>query len=263
MERILITFIRFDFYIIKVTAHTKNYVEFESLYPIKGIKGDYYSEDENFYENSSIPLIKKFVYSVTEAFARLPVVARFFVKYIEDSSVTNDRQELEILVDKYIEKNNHHTEFKYFSNGIKNSFREMHFQFFLTRTFPFENVFVMDDDLKVVQNCLDLVLVQGIKEVVIIDYRNENFAGTQVSKIINLNDGKFPEEQLLQAMLICNYSAPRLDKDKDPFQYEDFFEERFNSFSDQKKLGLFMVCQENKGLFLYKKCLAKFWINRY
>lgn len=95
------------------------------------------------------------------------------------------------------------------------------------------------------------------------DYRNEIYAGTQVCKIINLNDGKFPEEQSLQAMLICNYSAPRLDIDKNPFQYEDFFEERFNSFSDQKKLGLFMVCQVNQNIYLYKNCLTKFWMNRY
>lgn len=263
MKRILITFIRFDFYIIKVTTHTKNYVEFESLYPLNGIKGDYYSEDENFFEDSSLPLIKKFVYSVTEAFARLPVIAQFFVKYIEDNRVTYDRQELEILVDKYISVINDHTEFLHFSKSIESNFRKMHVDYFLTRTFPFENVFVMDDDLKIVQNCLNLVLALGIKEVVLIDYRNENYAGTQVSKIINLNDGKFPEEQLLQAMLVCNYSAPRRGEDKNPFQYENFFEERFNSFSDQKKLGLFMVCQENKDLFLYDKHLTSWWFNRY
>lgn len=263
MELILITFCRFNFYVIKVTIQTSNYVIFESLYPLKGITGDYFSEEENFFEDSSVPLIKKFVSNVIQAYDFFTRGIEPFTKYMDKNHESEDVKELKRHVEKFISLNYQYTEFEYLSQITLEKFAEMHVNYFLTQTYPFENVFVMDDDLKIVENCMNLVLEQQIKKVVLVNFHDDIYAGTEISKKINLTEGRFPEELLLQEMLICSYSAPRLDNDKNPFQYQYFFEERFSKFDENKKLGLFLVSNSSKELFLFNKCLTKFWMNRY
>ncbi len=262
MERILITFCRFDFYIIKVCIHTKNYITFESLYPLKGITGDYFDDDENFYETESIPVIKVFASNVILAYVEFYNSANDFASKLEERWSNEDLDELRDLVSKYITNSYEFTEFKYFSQISKSQFLEAHLNFFLHAQYPFQNCFVMDDETKIIENNMQLILEQNITKVMSIHFKDEPSAGIECSKEIDLSLGYFPEEKLLQELFICNYSSPRLDKDKNPFRYP-YFEERFNGFSEQKKLSLFMVCNTDKELFMYNKFLTKFWINRY
>lgn len=263
MERILITFCRFDFYIIKVCIHTKNYITFESLYPLKGITGDYFDDDENFFETSSAPVIKMFVSNVILAYTEFYNSANDFAGKLEERWSSENLDELRDLVSKYIATKYPFTEFKYLSSTTKAQFLEAHLNYFLHAQCPFQNIFVMDDDLKIVENCMKLALEQNISQVLSIHYEDNLYGGTKPSKNLDLSTCRFPDEMLLQEMLVCTYSAPRLDVDKNPFQYTDFFEERFNSFSEQKKMGLFLVCNSDRELFMYNKILTKFWINRY
>lgn len=263
MERILITFCRFDFYIIKVCIHTKNYITFESLYPLKGITGDYFDDDENFYEINSTPVIKMFVSNVIRGYVEFYNSANTFAANLEERCSNKYLGELKELVSKYINSSYEFTEFKYFSQISKSQFFDAHLNFCIHAQYPFQNMFVMDNDLQIVENCTNLVLEQNVTEVLFVHFMDDVYAGTELAKKVNLSDKRFPEEKLLQEMLVCNYSAPRLDKDKNPFQYVDFFEGRFNTFSEDKKLGLFLLCNTDKELFMYNKLLTKFWINRY
>ncbi|KIA89906.1 hypothetical protein OA86_04645 [Kaistella jeonii] len=227
---------------------------------MKGIIGDYFCEVENFLDDSSIPEIKMFVSSVMEAYDSFTRSIEPFSKYIEENRESDEVDELKRLAEKFISVNYNHTRFHYFSQITETNFTEMHINYFLTQTYPFNNVFKMDDDAKIVENCMNLVLEQNIKKVISIHFHDDIYAGTEVSKIIELGVGCFPEEKLLQEMLICYYSSPRLDTDKNPFQYVQYFEDRFNTFTEDKKLELFVVCNTNKELFMYNPLLTKFFL---
>lgn len=261
MELIVITFCRFDFYVIKVTIHTKNYVEFESIYPLVGITGDYFSEDENFFDNGSIPILKKFISTVIRAYDNFSRSIESFTKYMEVNRTSDDVIDVNLLAKMFISINYRDTEFKYISQITKMKFTQIHVDYFLTHSYPFLSNFVMDDDVKIVENLMSLILEQNISKVVSINFHDDIYAGTAMSKIIALNEGHFPEEKLLQELFICYYSAPRLDMDKNPFRY-DYFEKRFDNFTEDKKLGLFLVCNTDKELFIYNKFLSKFWLSR-
>ncbi|KEY17958.1 hypothetical protein [Kaistella antarctica] len=262
MEHILITFCRFSFYIFKVTAHTKNYVTCEPLYPIKGIEADYYCEDDDFYNDDSISKINMFVMAVIHAYDSFCRTSDSFVKYIEENRETDDVDELALLTKKYISVSYRNIQFQYLSEITEENFVRLHFNFYLTQTFPFENIFMMDeDDVKTVENCLNLVLDQNISKVISVHFTDDIYSDTVKTKIIDLSKGHFPEEKLLQEMFICYYSAPRLDIDKNPFRY-DYFEKRFDSFTEDKKLGLFLVCNIDKELFMYNKFLSKLWMSK-
>ncbi|MCP2038165.1 hypothetical protein [Chryseobacterium sp. HSC-36S06] len=263
MEYVLLTFCRFDFYIIKVTAHTKNYIEFYSLYPLKGISADYYAEDEDFFDDTSIQEINKFVSGVMEVYLSFFRTANFFVKYIKENLESNDPSHLKHLSANYMSDHAQFIDFIYLSNATQNNLIEMGVNYYLNIVLPFENNFKMEDRWTMGENCMKRVLEQNIDKVFSFPYSDDDiFGGIYLSKKINLSGEHFPEELLLQEIIICINSTPDLNKDENPFHFE-YLEERFNSFSDYKKLQLFLFCSKNQELFMFDRCLDKWWMNRY
>jgi hypothetical protein len=127
-------------------------------------------------------------------------------------------------------------------------------------------LFLLKDDYlrqgteKQLQNVLEAILKSQVNEVLIFAHQGLQYFPPKV--VVDLSAEEIPEEKLLQELIINSPLAKDLNEAADLWN-SPFLTERFNAFSDQKRLKLFMICNVNKDLFMYNKHLARWWMNRY
>lgn len=262
MDRIACLYINQEFFVIKTTSHSENYITIESLYPYQGIKADYFQEETDFFEDCSLPLLFEFSVHVIHPFYFLVRFPEQVGIYMGETECLSDSADIEIAVKKYISNYRDELNLKYYSKLVQIDLYKAYMQFKSDHTIPYKANWSMQGEEKEMEKVHEIILKQGISSVFFFDYNYQSGPIVNCTKKIDISEVDYSEELLLQELFLCKYSGPRIDQYANPF-LEPYFQERFNNFSDQKKLGLFMFCNANKELHLYNKCLAAYWMNRY
>jgi|GEM_PF-3662078 len=262
MDRIACLYVNQEFFVIKTTSHSENYITIESLYPYQGIKADYFQEETDFFEDRSLPLLFEFAEHVIHPFYFLVRYPEQVGKYMGETKLLSNNADIEIAVKKYISNYRDELNLKYYSKQVQMDLYRAYLQFKNDQRVPYKSIWSMQGEEKEMAKVHEIILKQDISTVVFFYYGHQPCDILTCTKKIDISEGEFPEELLLQEIFLCKYSGPRINQGANPF-LEPYFQERFNTFSDQKKLGLFMFCNVNKELYLYNKCLTKYWMNRY
>lgn len=255
MEKILIFFIYQNPFIAKINIETTSFINFQSLYPLRGISGDYF--------NDHLDLSTKEAYQVLKAclFTNLlpyHVLNRSYENLTagkldknDDSFESNVWEELDSYDKKYCSRNS------------LDNLKETLAQYKSLKVPSFESYLQTNGDEEAeLETMTKIVVKQKIDDVLFFPYQDNRYTGLNCNRHLDLHQEKFPEEKILQEMYVWKWSAPRLGQDENPF-LRSYFRERFLQFSDIKKISLFLHCNTDTSLYLYNKVLAAWWKQRY
>lgn len=263
MDKIICFFLNQEFFVINATIHSKNYVTIECLYPLQNIKADYYEEDTDFNQDFSFPLVKVFSHQVLYSFYMQYRFPERLLDYFSENDICINSTKVDGAIRSYSEITYfNNVDLKFYSKDVQELLHAAHLQYASHKTLPFTDLWGNEEEEYEMEKVQEIILKNGVSEILFFNYKDEAYQGINFTKTIFLSKERFPEERLLQELFICKYSAPRMYQDENPF-LKPYFQERFNTFSDQKKMGLFLVCNTNKELYLYNKCLTRYWMNRY
>lgn len=257
MVNVITFYIDQSLMVVSATIHSDQFVTIELLFPFKGIAADYYSESGNFHAAENLHKIKKFSMEISKAYRDLIANKQSIRDYVEHAKVAYPTETFEMAIHRFLELQ--------FESNLNRTFfssnsYDLLFQSYLhtldSRRFQDEpEALGYPADLQI-QNALNAVLDSSVSDVVLFPY-------TANSPIVNLDlsTEELPAEKLLQELIIS--SPVFADAEQGKAIVGRLLAERFNTFTDQKKLKLFMICNAKKDLFLYNKHLASWWINRY
>ncbi len=257
MNIILTFYIDQNLMAVSAAIHSEQFVTIELLYPFKAITADYYCENGDFLSSENLHKIHEFSAEICKAYRDQIANRQFFLDYVEHAKVAYLTETVEMAIHRFLklqfESNLNRT---FFSSNSYDLLFQSYLHTLDSRRFQSESERLCHPADLQIQNALNAVLDSSVSDVVLFPY-------TANSPIVNLDlsTEELPAEKLLQALII---SSPLFgDAEQGKAIVGRLLAERFNTFTDQKKLKLFMICNAKKELFLYNKYLASWWINRY
>ncbi len=261
MERLVTFYIDQNLMVVKATIESNEFVTIELLYPFTGITADYYCDEGDFLSPELPFKIQEFSEQICTAYLDLATQHESFLKYVEHAKVVYPTETIEESIQRFLD-----VQFdlnlirEYFSSQSYDQLGDAYLHTLSSGPFILKNDYLHQGIEKQLRNALEAVVKSQVNEVVIFAYQELQNSHPKV--VIDLSVEEIPEEKLLQELIINSPPAKDISEPADLWESQ-FLTERFNKFSDQKRLKLFMICNVKKDLFMYNKHLARWWMDRY
>ena len=247
---------------VSAAIHSDQFVTIELLYPFTGITADYYCDEGDFLSPELPFKIQEFSEQICTAYLHLATTHESFLEYLEHAKVVYPTETIEESIQRFLDVQfDLNLTKEYFSSQSYNQLADAYLHTLSSGPFLLKDDYLRQGIEKQLQKALDAILKSQVSEVLIFAYPGLLNSPPKVV-VIDLSIEEIPEEKLLQELIINSPLATNINLLTDLWNSQ-FLTERFNEFSDQKRLKLFMICNVNKDLFMYNKHLARWWMNRY
>ncbi|WP_234109943.1 hypothetical protein [Chryseobacterium sp. R2A-55] len=256
VHKIIVFFIYQNPFIIKLTVERPYFISFVSLYPLRGIEGSYFNEEVNFYEQEAASVIKRFLFTNLLPYHSLN---RHKVNLQNEMMMLFfDEAEVKSRVEIFKE-----FDIKCFSKNAFKDLKKTVAQYIQFKTLSFENIEDGHSEVRNMEIMAETILKGQVNDVLFINYEDNKYTGERCSSILQLSSVSLPQEYLLQELRKFRESAPHIDGDYYESYWKRIFQERFESFSEQKKLSIFQLSKSENPLYIYNHALSDWWVNRY
>lgn len=257
MEKILVYFIHESLFISKVNILSSHYIEIEGIFPVKDVRGNYFNEDVNFYSESALAFLKTISVHVLRAHYNLVQKPISEVRSIVEKYLLPYENEWPLEVLRNMVEDHYSAQPCFFSTDLLHCFANNHIRYGGNKRLSFELKNEIKDVEKRLELYIQVILAMEVDDVLFYHYRKDDDGDSLHDRKLVLKSDSLTSELLLQELCIMLFSL-----DKDSLDYERFFTERFNNFTDKQRLNLF-VSAEKLGLQIYNRQLSAWWHSRY
>lgn len=246
---------------VTAAIHSDQFVTIELLYPFTGINADYYCEDGNLLSAEIPHKIQEFAEQICRAYWDLATKHQSFLDFVEHAKLVYPTETIKEAIHRFLEIQFEATlKREYFSSAsydllFENYHLTLHSGAFASKDEPL--VHQMELQL---EKGLKSVITSNVTEVIIFPYLQSQKSDVKVVTL-DLTTEEIPEEKLLQELIISSPLFVNAEERK--AIVSKLLVERFNTFTDQKKLKLFMLRNVRQDLFLYNNILETWWMQRY
>lgn len=235
--------------VVSATIHSEEFVLIELVYPLKGITADYYSESGNFLAPENLHKIKEFSMQICKAYRDLIGNRQSLMDCVDRAKVAYPTETIEMAIHSFLvlqfEANLNRA---FFSSNSYNLLFKNYLNSLDLRSFQDESEGLSHPVDLQIKNALKSIIDAGVTDIVIFPFKDNSPVLT-----LDLSTQEVPEEKLLPELII---SSPLFwDGEQGKEVAARLLAERFNTFTDQKKLTLFILRNTRKDLFLYNKML--------
>jgi len=261
MEKIIIFFIYHNPFVVTFNIETSDYITFNSLYPFTGIRGDYFSEDQDFFEEESLFTIKEFMFTNLLPYHIFNRNKTEFRKNLTEKKLKMYSKEFERAVKDYAYEVMRGSNPFYFSYQSISRLLSNMAKYARLGTHCYKDISNCSSEQIELETMLKTVLETGVDDVLLLDYDFDENSGLNCTRKLELSTENLPEEKLIQEIFLWKYTAPRLGiGNLDPLKCEDFqnyFRKRFNSFSERTKWEIMVTSSVDPSLQVYKQALSE------
>lgn len=246
---------------VTAAIRSDQFVTIELLYPFTGITADYYHEEGDFLFPEIPHKIQAFAEQICKAYWDLATKHQSFLDYVEQARMVYPTETIKEAIHRFLvlqfEAN---LKREYFSSASYDLLFENYHLTLHSGVSTAKNASLVHQVELQLQKCLQAVITSNVSKVIIFPYLQSQKSDVKVLTL-DLSTEEIPEEKLLQELII---SSPLFVNAREGKAIVSrFLVERFNTFTDQKKLKLFMLRNVRQDLFLYSNILGTWWMQRY
>lgn len=246
---------------VSAAIHSDQFVTIELLYPFIGISADYYCEEGDFLSQAIPHKIQDFAEQICRAYYHLATRHESFLDYVEHAKLVYPTETIKEAIHRFLELQfEANLKREYFSSASYNLLFENYHLTLHSGVFTAKNASLVHRMELQLHKCLQAVITSNVTEVIIFPHLQSQKSDVKVVTL-DLSMEEIPEEKLLQELIISSPLFVNAEEGK--AIVSRLLVERFNTFTDQKKIKLFMLRNVRQDLFLYNNILGTWWMQRY
>ncbi len=257
MEKIVVVFINQTPFIVRLKIERTYFISFTSLYPLRGINGYYFNDKLNFYEQDSYPEIKAFLFS------NLLPYQSINSDYESLSSSMKTRKLDAVEAKKSYMKTLSEIDLKFFSkNSLKNLKKRMT-QYLRYQKLPFE---ILESDQNIHRNMdlmTEIIINERVDDVLFLLNESSDFENDEFLEIGHLTTLSFVHDYVFQDLGKFLESGSYLNGAYNREYWQEFFQKKFDGFSEQQKFSIFYKSLGENPIYVYNEAVQNWSEVRY